>query len=86
VAARIDAAGEQLASALAEIRRRAPRARVYVIGYPAIMPDTAAGCPRWIEPLIPQAGEAPIHPNERGEQGIADTLPHTLAALPSARR
>jgi hypothetical protein len=45
VAARIDAAGEQLASALAEIRRRAPRARVYVIGYPAIMPDTAAGCP-----------------------------------------
>ncbi|UIX28718.1 hypothetical protein [Streptomyces sp. GQFP] len=36
VTARIDAAGERLAGALSEVRRRAPRAEVYVVGYPAI--------------------------------------------------
>ncbi|MCT9080555.1 SGNH/GDSL hydrolase family protein [Streptomyces fulvoviolaceus] len=39
VAARIDAAGRRLSAALTDIRRRAPEARVYVVGYPSILPD-----------------------------------------------
>ncbi len=41
----IQDAGVRLAAVLTEIRLRAPEARVYVIGYPALMPaDTTAGC------------------------------------------
>jgi lysophospholipase L1-like esterase len=41
---KIDAAGERLSEALAEVGRRAPGARVYVVGYPAILPSAGSGC------------------------------------------
>lgn len=131
VEARIRTAGERLADALTEIRRLAPRARVYVVGYPAILPADGAACAaglamtagdvaylrskeqhlnamlrgralaagagfvdtwtpsvshdaceaaqtRWIEPLIPSAQAASLHPNARGEQGMAEAV---LASL-----
>lgn len=131
VAARIDAAGERLAGALSEVKRRAPRAEVYVVGYPAILPSDGNRCAddmtlapddvrfldakerqlnsvlreraeaagavyvdtygpsvgrdacaardtRWIEPLMPAADAAPVHPNERGERGMADAVVRAL--------
>lgn len=124
---KIDKAGERLADTLAEVGRRAPQARVYVVGYPAILPSEAGDCgremglapgdvtflyeeqqrlnttlrtqaeaagagyvdtyapstghdacsareSRWIEPLIPLAAAAPVHPNARGERGMADAV------------
>jgi hypothetical protein len=41
--------GSRVAAVLADIRSRAPRARVFVIGYPEILPTTGSGC--W--PLLP---------------------------------
>ncbi|WP_318722825.1 SGNH/GDSL hydrolase family protein [Streptomyces albicerus] len=135
VEARISAAGGRLSAALSDIRRRAPEARVYVVGYPAILPDDGRGCGRatglapgdvsflrekerqlnamlrdrakaagagyvdtytpsvgcdacadedvrWIEPLIPAAPAASMHPNERGERGMARAV---LRAVRAAR-
>ncbi|NEA66141.1 SGNH/GDSL hydrolase family protein [Streptomyces sp. SID12488] len=133
VARRIDAAGKRLTDALAEVKRRAPRAEVYVVGYPAILPSEGKSCDddmtlapgdvrfldtkerqlnstlrkraeaagavyvdtygpsigrdacaardtRWIEPLMPAADAAPVHPNERGERGMADAVLRALKA------
>jgi lysophospholipase L1-like esterase len=56
LAARVAAAATKVGAALAEIRRRAPGARLLVVGYPAILPDVAPGC--W--PLLPVApGDVP---------------------------
>ncbi|MER5516484.1 SGNH/GDSL hydrolase family protein [Streptomyces sp. NPDC002763] len=120
---RIRTAAGRLSDALDEIGRRAPRARIYVVGYPAILPAEGTDCTamglapgdvsflrekerqlnamlreraravgagyvdtytpsaghdacaepdtRWIEPLIPAAAAAPVHPNARGERGMA---------------
>jgi lysophospholipase L1-like esterase len=131
LAARVAATGPKVAAALAEIRRRAPAARMFVVGYPAILPDVAAGCwpilpiapgdvaylrgvekalnavlatqaaaagatyvdtytssighdacqlpgARWVEPVIPLAPAAPVHPNILGMQGMADALLHAV--------
>ncbi|MFJ9605381.1 SGNH/GDSL hydrolase family protein [Kitasatospora sp. NPDC101176] len=43
---RVDAAGERLGGILQDIRRRSPRARVYVVGYPTLLPADPAGCER----------------------------------------
>ena len=48
---RIAATGPEVAGALAEVHRRAPQARVFVLGYPAILPEAGPGC--W--PLLPIA-------------------------------
>ncbi len=48
---RIAATAPKVAAALAEIRRRAPLARVFVVGYPAILPEAGPGC--W--PVLPIA-------------------------------
>ncbi|MFJ8475882.1 SGNH/GDSL hydrolase family protein [Kitasatospora sp. NPDC094011] len=124
--ARVDAAGGKVAEALQEIRRRSPQARVYVVGYPALLPADPAACvpvlgttvaaadlgflaekeqqlngmlrqraeaagavfvdttgpsaghdmcagedARWIEPPFPARGLTPVHPNARGEEGVA---------------
>jgi hypothetical protein len=124
VEARITAAGEHLGGALAQIHRRAPHARVLVVGYPEILPADGASCTaslaigagdvaylrlkeqhlnamlrrraeaagaayvdtwtpsvghdacssaatRWVEPLLPSAPAASMHPNARGEAGMA---------------
>ncbi|MGA5823960.1 SGNH/GDSL hydrolase family protein [Kitasatospora sp. NPDC094028] len=41
---KVDAAGDRLGQALQEIKRRSPQARVYVVGYPALLPADPAGC------------------------------------------
>lgn len=46
---RIDGTASKIADALDEIRERSPQARVAVVGYPAILPDTGPGC----YPVIP---------------------------------
>ncbi|MEU1178664.1 SGNH/GDSL hydrolase family protein [Streptomyces sp. NPDC005820] len=127
VARKIHATGRRLSTALDEIQRRAPKARVYVVGYPAIVPAEGKGCDgdiplapgdatylhdkerqlntmlreqaeaagstyvdtyapsvghdacspgntRWIEPLRPGSPAAAVHPNARGEQGMADAV------------
>jgi len=124
---RVQAVAGQLAETLAQIRQRAPHARVYVVGYPDLFPGSGIGCgdtlgitkgdlaflnseelrlngvlwqaaqaagdgyvdtytpseghdacsapaTRWIEPLLPDAPAAPLHPNAVGEQGIADVI------------
>ena len=57
LAARVAATAPKVGAALAEIHRRAPGARLLVLGYPAILPDVAPGC--W--PLLPvtPGGAAP---------------------------
>ncbi len=44
VAARIDETAPKIAAALDEIESRSPDARVLLVGYPAILPDTGPGC------------------------------------------
>jgi lysophospholipase L1-like esterase len=56
ISRRIAATGPKVAAALTEIRRRSPRARVFVVGYPAILPEGQPGC--W--PVMPIApGDVP---------------------------
>ncbi|MES5820668.1 SGNH/GDSL hydrolase family protein [Streptomyces sp. RG80] len=128
-ARKISTAGDRVSRALAEVKRRAPQADVYVVGYPAILPPAAdaASCAgaiplaagdvaflgeterqlndalrqaaraveatyvdtytpsvdrdacspahtRWIEPLDPAGPVAAVHPNERGERGMAGAV------------
>lgn len=49
LAERIDQAGSKVASVLAKINQRAPHARVLVVGYPTLLPDSGSGC----YPLVP---------------------------------
>ncbi|MFI9364673.1 SGNH/GDSL hydrolase family protein [Kitasatospora sp. NPDC053057] len=42
--ARVDEAGGKVADVLQEIRRRSPQARVYVVGYPALLPADPGSC------------------------------------------
>ena len=51
ISRRIAETGPKVAAVLAEIHRRAPLARVFVVGYPAVLPDVGAGC--W--PIMPYA-------------------------------
>jgi lysophospholipase L1-like esterase len=131
VAQRISTAGGELTRALDGIRHRAPLARIYVVGYPSILPADGAGCgdqmplapgdvtflhqkeqqlntmlsetakaagatyvdtftpsighdacapadTRWIEPLKPSSPAAVVHPNQRGEQGMATAVLRVL--------
>jgi lysophospholipase L1-like esterase len=41
---RIAATAPKVAGALAEARRRSSQARIFVLGYPAILPETGLGC------------------------------------------
>lgn len=63
ISRRIGATGPKVAAALGEIRRRSPDARVFVVGYPAILPE-ALSC--W--PLMPvTAGDVPYLRNKEKE-------------------
>ena len=44
IAARIDATGPKVAAVLEAIGKRAPDAKVLVVGYPTILPDSGPGC------------------------------------------
>lgn len=41
---RITATGPKVAAALAEVARRSPNARLFVVGYPTILPEAGPGC------------------------------------------
>lgn len=51
LAVRIQQTAPRIAAVLAEIHRRSPLAAVYIVGYPAILPETGPGC--W--PTMPVA-------------------------------
>lgn len=51
ISRRIAATGPKVGANLAEAARRSPRARLFVVGYPAILPEVEPGC--W--PLMPIA-------------------------------
>ena len=56
ISRRIAETGPKVTAVLAEARRRAPSARVFALGYPAILPDSGTGC--W--PVMPVAsGDVP---------------------------
>jgi lysophospholipase L1-like esterase len=124
---RIQAVRGNLADTLTQIKERAPHARVYVVGYPDLLPAGSGGCgdalgitegdiaflnreevrlngvleqvaraagdeyvntytpseghdacaapgSRWLEPLLPSAAAAPLHPNAVGERGMAGAV------------
>ncbi|MGW3072443.1 MULTISPECIES: SGNH/GDSL hydrolase family protein [unclassified Kitasatospora] len=41
---KVDAAGDRLGQVLQDVRKRSPKARVYVIGYPGLLPADPASC------------------------------------------
>jgi lysophospholipase L1-like esterase len=73
--ARIAATAPKVAAVLQSVRAKAPNARVVVVGYPAILPDTGYGC--W--PVVPIAyGDVPYL---RGvEKSLNAMLANTAAA------
>jgi lysophospholipase L1-like esterase len=73
--ARITATAPRVASVLQAVRSAAPNARVIVVGYPAILPDSGFGC--W--PVVPIAfGDVPYL---RGvEKALNQMLANTAAA------
>lgn len=54
LAERIAIAAPKVAESLAAIKQRSPRAKVIVVGYPAILPDDTMGC----------VTQAPFHPGD----------------------
>lgn len=137
IAQRISATAPLVANVLEGIRQRSPRAKIFLVGYPAIIPETVTleswtacypvlpvalgdvgwlrddvekalnrmlraealahgavyvntygpsighdACQppliRWVEPVVPADGAAPIHPNIRGMEGSAQAV---LAAM-----
>jgi lysophospholipase L1-like esterase len=78
VTQKIQATVRKLSAALAEIERRAPKARVYVVGYPAILPAEGKGCGREL-PLAP--GDA-SYLHDKGEQ--LNTMLHEQAEAAGA--
>ncbi len=41
---KIDATAPKIAAVLAEVHRRAPQAKIFLVGYPTIVPETGNGC------------------------------------------
>lgn len=63
------------------LRQRASEAGVgYVDTYTPSADHNActAKSTRWIEPLVPENPAAPVHPNARGERGMADAVLRTI--------
>ena len=137
VSRRIRATGPKVAVVLEEIRRRAPTARIHLVGYPAILPEQGPGCwpvmpfapadvpylrakqrelngmlageaaaagaayvdtytpsighdacalplLRWIEPVVPLAAAAPVHPSATGMRGMARAVTAAIGSPASA--
>jgi hypothetical protein len=74
-----DGVGERYSRRFQQLRERAGKAGVgYVDTYAPSVGRDACADPRWVEPLVPRAPAASVHPNERGEQGMADAVLKTL--------
>jgi lysophospholipase L1-like esterase len=133
IADRVAAMAPKLAAVLDGIHTRSPEAKVFVVGYPSILPDTGDGCyptmpiakgdvpwvrgieknlnatiqsvavahdnvfvdtytpslghdacqlpgVKWVEPVVPTEPAAPVHPNARGEAGIAAAVIDAMRA------
>lgn len=52
LANRIDATAPKIDAVLVEAKKRAPNAKVFLVGYPTILPETGSGC--W--PVVPIIG------------------------------
>jgi lysophospholipase L1-like esterase len=75
LAAKITATGPKVAAVLQGIHSRAPQARVFLVGYPDILPNTGTGC--W--PLVPIAhGDVPYL--RTTEMDLNNTLAQVAAA------
>lgn len=127
LAAAINATAPKVATVLQQIHAKAKSAKVFVVGYPAILPNRGTGCYpqmpltvtdvpylrgveknlnamlkteagtngavyvdtytpsvgfnactapviRWVEPVVPVNAAAPVHPNIRGEAGMAGVV------------
>ncbi len=70
LAATLDQVGDRVSASLEEIRARAPHARVFVVGYPDILPATGSGC--W--PRLPFSGHDVAY-----LRSVEDRLNATLA-------
>ena len=70
LAARVRQVGDRVSSSLAAIRARASHARVFVVGYPDIIPATGSGC--W--PRLPFSGHDVAY-----LRSVEDLLNATLA-------
>jgi len=78
ISRRIAATGPKVGAALAEARRRSPRARLFVVGYPSILPEAQPGC--W--PVMPIApGDVPYL---RDKEKELNAMLATQAAATSA--
>jgi len=139
IAQRLADAAPRVRAVIEAVKERAPKARIFVVGYPAILPESqsylqwaacyptlpiakgdvawlrdnvhkplnamirtqalAAGVEyvdtygpgighdactgsgtRWVEPVIPGNLAAPIHPNARGMEGMADAVTAAMTA------
>ena len=75
LAVAVQRVGSKVATALEEIRARAPRARVFVVGYPDLLPPSGSGC--W--PVLPFSA------HDLGYlRGVETRLDSTLAGVASA--
>ena len=76
--AKINAAAPKVAADLQGIRAGAPNARVYLVGYPVILPNSGSGC--W--PLVPIAfGDVPYL---RGVEKALNSMLGSVAAANNA--
>jgi lysophospholipase L1-like esterase len=74
----VNATGPKVAAVLADIHQRAPHARVLVVGYPDVLPNTGHGC--W--PVVPVAyGDVPYL---RGVEGELNAMLAAEAAASNA--
>jgi len=74
----VNATGPKVAAVLADIHQRAPNARVLVVGYPDVLPNTGHGC--W--PVVPVAyGDVPYL---RGVEGELNAMLAAEAAASNA--
>ncbi|MGI8756629.1 MAG: SGNH/GDSL hydrolase family protein [Acidimicrobiales bacterium] len=72
---RIDAAAPNVDRALAGVKQKGPQAKVFLIGYPTIIPETGNGC----YPLVPILGSDTVY-----LRGVAKYLNSMLAARAAA--
>ncbi|MCW2717710.1 SGNH/GDSL hydrolase family protein [Pseudonocardia sp.] len=99
LSARVDATAPKIAAALGAIEKRSPHAKVVLVGYPTILPDTGPGC----FPVVPfSAGDVAYlrgvekelnamlaeQADEAGVQYVdtyAPTVGHDVCTLPGTK-